>query len=913
MTSPSFNYFYRVEITAVQYTLSGIKDQTQNVRELVTRTYNFVNKELREATTPSDRETYVPILQSIGEVTLAAGEILPTVSGSSITIDDSRGSFGPDRRFSDILERFTIIDQDLNIYVGQSDTETDAPTAWTKIGGGIVRSWSKALSGNTPTMTVQFEPFKIADNIMNLEVSRDIAGMESAPQASLGKALPIVFNKVNPNLSTPLDRYPQVVPTRISADGVSTGKYALTTQMYGLTRARIQPNLYAKKTWEEGGNVWASISFTKTAPDYTTPLTGTFYGLTNQIAKAHKLPEITATNDETGFIVTGVEIRMKGQSTDPARQSSANLNASILLVEKNRFKVVKQLAKGSAYLRNYDSFNNTSVSFAVNICFDMPVIIELTSARTYDFYLAIEATGAAANDAQLERFNTTVQVFNKPTGSGSSEWTVGGTETLMAHKLRVVSITSNSHESTFTKDGFTYSSLTITQPAEDSGQSNPPLDSLQLVALVEGFCKFSSDGGTTSGTASAYTASVSPAWTSYTDGRLIGITPHVNNNASATLNVNSLGAKNLRKNGSAIGTNDLTAGILAIFAYNSAANSFDLQTDNARLYDPPTIMSYLSYDWNGESWSDISAVDTTTLASTHYTPLFTSGSGNYRARYLGGIIENKVTYAQTLTEIARGTASKIGVLGNGKLFVHPWGITIDPSYIIPQADIIPLSWETRDDSSIINRTQITFEKYYATNINQDDIPDGFRYSIDFSSDTYLAVQQITEQSRSIFGAKNIFENNFSVFGFSDTNPAVGLPGYLTGGSTASQPNSGGVVIYSVDFLADYYMSRFSLPFVYCSFVVPYHRYKDIQMFDVISFHHSEFPAFYGTDPAARPGVVDVGGTVTAVATANNGEEFVRAQTYRGLVEAVSYVMAMEHAPAIRLTVQVLLNEEYDPT
>ncbi|NDD53291.1 hypothetical protein EBZ39_05365 [bacterium] len=913
MTSPSFNYFYRVEITAVQYTLGGIKNQTENVRELITRTYNFVNKELREAVTASDRETYVPILQSIGEVTLSAGEILPSVSGSSVVINDERGSFGADRRFSDILERFTIIDQDLNIYVGQSDTETDAPTSWTKIGGGTVKSWSKALSGNTPTMTVQFEPFKIADNVMNLEVSRDIIGMESAPQASLGKALPIVFNKVNSSLSTPLDRYPQVVPTRISADGASTAKYALTTQMYELTRARIQPNLYAKKAWEESGEVWANISFTTTAPDYTTPLVGTYYGLTNQIAKAHKLPEITATNNETGFIVTGVEIKMKGQSSTPSRQSSVNLVASILLVEKGTFIVVKQLAKGSAYMRNYDSSNNTGATFSVNICFDAPIIVELTSARTYDFYLAIESTGAAANDAEIQKYNTSVQVLTKPTGGGSSEWNIGGTESLMAHKLRIVAITSNSHESTYTKDGFTYSSLTMTQPSVDTGQSNPGLDSLQIVGLVEGFCKFYSDGGTTSGTASAYTASVSPAWTSYTDGQLIGITPHVNNNASATLNVNSLGAKNLRKNGSAIGANDITAGVLAIFAYNSAANSFDLQTDNARLYDPPTIVSYLSYDWDGESWSDISAVDTTTLASTHYTPLFTSGSSNHRARYLGGIIENKVTYAQAITEIARGSASKIGIFSNGKLFVHPWGVAIDPAYIIPQADIIPLSWETREDNSVINRTQITFEKYYATNINQSDTPDGFKYSIDFSSDTYLAVQQITEQSRSLFGAKNILENNFPVFGFSDTNPAVGLPGYLTGGSTASQPNSGGVVIYSVDFLADYYISRFSLPFVYCSFVVPYHRYKDIQMFDVVSFHHSEFPAFYGTDPAARPGVVDTGTTVTPVVAANYGEEFVRAQTYRGLVEAVSYVMAMEHAPAIRLTVQVLLNEEYDPT
>lgn len=85
------------------------------------------------------------------------------------------------------------------------------------------------------------------------------------------------------------------------------------------------------------------------------------------------------------------------------------------------------------------------------------------------------------------------------------------------------------------------------------------------------------------------------------------------------------------------------------------------------------------------------------------------------------------------------------------------------------------------------------------------------------------------------------------------------------------------------------------------------------MFDVINFSHSEFPAFYGADPNARPGVVDTGTTVTSVVNAGYGQELTRAETYRGVIEAISYVMAMEHAPAIRVTVNVNVNQEYDPT
>ena len=60
-------------------------------------------------------------------------------------------------------------------------------------------------------------------------------------------------------------------------------------------------------------------------------------------------------------------------------------------------------------------------------------------------------------------------------------------------------------------------------------------------------------------------------------------------------------------------------------------------------------------------------------------------------------------------------------------------------------------------------------------------------------------------------------------------------------------------------------------------------------------------------------MVDTGsGNVVTVPTANNGQELVRAQSYRGLVEGKSFILPSDHAPAIRLTVLVLLNP-YDPT
>lgn len=834
MTTPSFNYFYRVAITVANYQLGDLKPGAAAVRDVVTKTYNFVNKRVRDASTSSERETYIPILKSIGEMTLSAGDILPSSSFSSIALDDSRGSFGRDRRFSDLLERSTIINQPLSFYIGEAPLGSDAPPTWQLIGGGVVASWSKALSGDSAEITIQIQPYKISEKVMNIEISRDISGMSNAPDGSIGKTLPITFCRTNYNPRTS-DQAQEVIPTRISADGSSSATYALTTQMYQKTKAIVSPYIFVKKNWPEATFEWLGLYFPPPViPDYRTPVTGTYYSLNSfgsaYASVAYRIPEITKTSNSEGFIVTAIELSARGQSSSSSRVSTAYLSVFIMLVDKVTYSVVGELGRGKAALATYDANNNVlNSTFSVKISLDRPVMVDLTSTREYDFYIGFEATDVAAGDMVLYTNATGAPhrrlVKDRTTGAGDSftDWRiVPDTSRIIAHKLHYASATFTAHENLYTPDGFSYSSMSLTQTTADSGQTNPELDSLQIVTHVEGFAD-------------------------YTTGN--------------------------------------------------------------RIYDPPTILNILSYQWDGEKWEDKNVFDTTTLQASHYTPLFTSGSSSHRARVLGGLIDSKSNYAQVLTEIARGTASKIGIFSNGKLFIHPWGIESSEAYIIPQEDIIPLSWETRDDSTIVNRSQISFEKSF---VNSDQGDTAFSYSVDFSSANYPAVRAITERSRSIYGVKNVLDNSFSVFGFS-TSSGVGLPGYLTGGGTNSTPGGTSFIYYSVDFLADYYISRFALPFVYCSFVVPYHRYKDIKMFDVISFHHSEFPAFYGTDPNARPGVVNNGTTITSVPTANNGEEFVRAKTYRGLVEAVSYVMAMEHAPAIRLTVQVLINSEFDPT
>jgi hypothetical protein len=77
-------------------------------------------------------------------------------------------------------------------------------------------------------------------------------------------------------------------------------------------------------------------------------------------------------------------------------------------------------------------------------------------------------------------------------------------------------------------------------------------------------------GGTTTGTSTAYVATATPAWASYATGSMIVIIPHVANAAgspSVTINVNGLGTKAIKRGGSDLLANTLSASVPSILFY----------------------------------------------------------------------------------------------------------------------------------------------------------------------------------------------------------------------------------------------------------------------------------------------------------------------------------------------------------
>lgn len=86
--------------------------------------------------------------------------------------------------------------------------------------------------------------------------------------------------------------------------------------------------------------------------------------------------------------------------------------------------------------------------------------------------------------------------------------------------------------------------------------------------------------GVASGT-NVYTVSLTPALQSYVNGQVVFIRFTNSNTAASTININSLGARNIFKNGIALNSGDISGNSLVVLAFNSTDNRFDMISGGA--------------------------------------------------------------------------------------------------------------------------------------------------------------------------------------------------------------------------------------------------------------------------------------------------------------------------------------------
>ena len=171
-SAPLLNTFVKVVLTIKNIETGGTTDLP------------FINREII-----SDLN-YYPLLRGVSTLGAKMRDYLPEISRSSITLDNSPNSFGSERKFSDLLDRFTLIEQKAVISIAQialgndNIQDGDFTEQWRAIvtdinfvGDSIKIGLSRAII-----------PVRLGTKIV------DKTSFPSAPQDSLGKQLPIVFS-----------------------------------------------------------------------------------------------------------------------------------------------------------------------------------------------------------------------------------------------------------------------------------------------------------------------------------------------------------------------------------------------------------------------------------------------------------------------------------------------------------------------------------------------------------------------------------------------------------------------------------------------------------------------------------------------------------------------------------------------
>ena len=173
MTSSNLQAWFYVELT-----LKAKADGTS-------KTVYLSNRPILDDT---NKGRYIPILAGISGLGNVAGRYLPEPTRGSIEIDNSPGSYGAQRRFADLMDRYTMVAQTFKLYSAVTDYEDlDVSSNFTLQWQGVVSRYS--YEGTKVKIEVA------SDIIPRRVVTKAITPgyFPNAPTKSLGKHIPVVF------------------------------------------------------------------------------------------------------------------------------------------------------------------------------------------------------------------------------------------------------------------------------------------------------------------------------------------------------------------------------------------------------------------------------------------------------------------------------------------------------------------------------------------------------------------------------------------------------------------------------------------------------------------------------------------------------------------------------------------------
>jgi hypothetical protein len=477
MSSPKIEGWYYVSIT-----LKSLIDGS------TTKTVKLSNRPIIEE---ADGSTiYFPILKAIENIGGEVGDFVPAAHNGSITLDNSPHSLGFARKFSDLLERYTLAGQPIAIYSAQTTLDDVTINAefsldWTTTG----LTWE--IDGDDLRIDVAEQA--LSNKVITKVI--DTVTFTTAPANSVGKYLPIIFGDsvpVKPVLiingtGIVLDLHRRAYATNFGTNFINGG--AVTIYVKSNSGATNGTN-----------STYSSVSSPSS-------VTTAFFAPSGAATGAVSLTSSYAFNIEgSGALLLGHECLITGGDFEIQGNNTAGTPAGIVTIEllesftvtgggaspPNEGNVIATAkVNKSSYTTQWQA--TAATTSVIPFGFDKPA--KLVGSNTY--WLAFKGsneTGASRTDMKITGSGTTYIKASTDATFYLSNAAAGARTNLYAAKF-----TDVPDAGTTDANGLGYSYIEISQ---NGGLGTAPsLQNLDIVVIANGI---TDDGsGTLTGSASA--------------------------------------------------------------------------------------------------------------------------------------------------------------------------------------------------------------------------------------------------------------------------------------------------------------------------------------------------------------------------------------------------------------------------
>lgn len=450
----------------------GIDLILKHKTDLTTATVFLTNKANLYPGNADGNTTYLPLIVGGTRIGTASDrEIVLPVAGS-IKIDNSIGSFGVDRKLSDLFERYELVDQVLVLTYGVSEVGVTRPE--TNLTGfiGKVLDWTHAIDQGQPVIEIRFDSRKIPKRIINRKIESD--SISSAPLSSIGKYLPVVFGSAI-----------QVRPIRITQDSLTrTPQFAYATTLNNEHGVGGVSAYYAKTNRGNyaqvlGATAAGTAVFSETA------------GATNtDVSSNEKCFSLKSTvNTNYNYILTHVDVGFHGWGVGATYDGAIAIK---ILDGEDAIPGTQVLATGTVNAADYDTSFDAAPDFYITFNLDKPVVLESDKA----YWISIIHQYITANPISITNSSGSGLFMHYRTTTGNA-W-VRSTQKILNVKAYGVQFTDTATGLIVDDAGLGMAYFTAD---ERSTTYYPDLTKLDLIVAVNGLKDDS--GGNITGSASS--------------------------------------------------------------------------------------------------------------------------------------------------------------------------------------------------------------------------------------------------------------------------------------------------------------------------------------------------------------------------------------------------------------------------